>query len=187
MTSRAEQIALALNEQRDAFRSFMTSRVGSDADDILQNSLIKALTHADNLTEPGHATAWFYRVLRNAVVDHYRSRGSARQRDDALGTLLHTLGEDMEAAPDWEAQLCGCLGSVMDSLPARSAELLRRVDLNGESVQDVAAAMQLTTNNVSVILHRARAQLRDKLVIFCGACADGACLDCDCEKTDANL
>lgn len=68
----------------------------------------------------------------------------------------------------------------MNTLKPQHAALLRRVDLNGESVQDAAKALKMTANNASVILHRARKELRTRLEAFCGACADGACLDCDC-------
>ena len=71
-------------------------------------------------------------------------------------------------------------GSVVGTLKPQHAELLRRVDLNGESVQDAARALKLTPNNASVTLHRARKELRSRLEAFCGACAEGACLDCNC-------
>lgn len=181
MSRRADQIAQALNAQREAFRAFLVARVGSaaEADDILQNNLLKALQRSGDLQDDAKLTAWFYQMLRNAVIDHYRSRAAGRRRDDTLGTTLAALGEDI-APPDWEAQLCGCLGSVVDTLKPAHAELLRRVELNGESVQDAARALKITPNSASVTLHRARKELRDKLRAFCGACADGACLDCDC-------
>lgn len=181
MSRRAGQIAQALNAQREAFRAFLVARVGSaaEADDILQNNLLKALQRSGDLQDDAKLTAWFYQMLRNAVIDHYRSRAAGRRRDNTLGTTLAALGEDI-APPDWEAQLCGCLGSVVDTLKPAHAELLRRVELNGESVQDAARALKITPNSASVTLHRARKELRDKLRAFCGACADGACLDCDC-------
>lgn len=187
MASRAETIANALNEQGAAFKAFLAARVGSDAEaeDLLQNGIIKALRHADDLRDDSRLTPWFYQLLRNAVVDHYRSRGSARRRDEALGDLIAALGEDIAAAPKgWEPQICGCLGGVIDTLKPREAGLLRRVELEGMSVKDAAKAMKLTPNNASVMLHRARKELRKRLEAFCGACADGACLDCDCARTE---
>lgn len=183
MADRSDQLATALNEQRTAFKAFLTARVGNEAEaeDILQNGLLKALRHADELHDDTKITAWFYRLLRHAVIDHYRARGARRRREDVLGTTIAALGEDVTAAPKaWEAQLCACLGGVVDTLKPTQAALLRRVDLNGESVQAAAKALRLTPNNASVTLHRARAELRVKLQAFCGACADGACLDCDC-------
>jgi len=183
MARRADQLASALNDQRSAFRTFLVARVGSEAEaeDILQNGLLKAVQRAGELQDDTKLTAWFYQLLRNSIVDHYRTRGARRRRDDALGTLIASLGEDVDPLPkSWEAQLCGCLGSVVDTLKPQHAELLRRVDLNGESVQDAARALKMTPNNASVRLHRARKELRTRLEAFCGACAEEACLDCNC-------
>lgn len=176
------QISIALNAERDAFRAFVLARVGNaaDAEDILQNGLVRALRHG-NEVDPGKATAWFYRLLRNSIIDHYRSRAADRRRQDGATTLLSALGEDVVATPGWEKQLCRCLGGVADTLPKNQGALLRLVDLEGRPVADAARELGVTSNNASVTLHRARKELRVRLQAFCGACADGACLDCDCE------
>lgn len=184
MSNKANQLATALNEQRNAFRAFLVARVGSEAEaeDILQNSLLKAFRRAGDLHDDTKLTAWFYQLLRHAVVDYYRAHGAARRRDDAHSQLVARLGDDVAPAPKaWDAQICACLGSVVDTLKPPHAELLRRVDLNGESVQAVARALRMTPNNASVTLHRARKELRSRLEAFCGACAAGACLDCNCQ------
>lgn len=186
MAKRDEIIAAELNRQREAFKGFLVARLGSEAEaeDILQNGLLKALQHADTLHDDAKATAWFYRLLRNALVDHYRARSATHRKIDAWGTLLTSLGEDIASAPaDLNHQLCACLGSVIDTLKPQHTALLRRVDLDGESVQAAAHALGMTPNNASVTLHRARKELREKLTAFCGACAKGACLDCDCSPT----
>jgi len=177
----------ALNAQRTAFKAFVASRVGpiADAEDILQNSLAKAVRSADTLHDPGKARAWFYQLLRNAIIDHHRSRSAMARRDDSLGELMIALQETSAPPAAWEPQLCACLDGVVDTLKPQSAELLRRVDLNEESVQDAAHALRLTPNHASVILHRARKDLRARLETFCGDCATAACLDCDCAERDA--
>lgn len=185
MPSRADRIALELNNQREAFKAFLVARVGSEAEaeDILQNGLVKALRSADAISTDGKASAWFYRLLRNAIVDHYRNKGARRRRDEALGDMLHALNEDVGSPPpEWEARICACVGGVIESLGGKQADLLRRVDLAGEPVQAVAKDLGMTPNNASVTLHRARQKLREKLEAFCGACADGACLDCTCAR-----
>ncbi len=187
MLSPAQKIADALNAQRQAFRAFLVSRVGNEAeaDDLLQTSLIKALRHADEIDDETKLSAWFYRVLRRALIDHYRSQHTRRARDDAWATLTTDLADHPASAPPgWEPQLCACLGPVIDSLPPGDAELVRRVDLHGEAVQHAAAALQMTPNHASVALHRARRALRTRLEAFCGACADHACLDCDCAPVE---
>ena len=181
-TRSTAQLVAALNAQRAEFKAFLTARVGdaAEAEDILQNGLVKALRHGDEVRETEKVTAWFYQLLRRAVIDHYRARGAARRRDDALGQLVAALEEDVATAQVFEAKLCTCLGGVVDTLKPTQAELLRRVDLQGESVQDAARALGLTANHASVTLHRARKDLRAKLEAFCGDCAANACLDCDC-------
>ena len=172
-------VAAALLAHRRAFKAFLISRVGNpaDAEDLLQNGLIKALQRADELKDGEKSVAWFYQILRHAVIDHARSRGAARQRDDAWAADAVTLARDAEA----DRVLCGCFENLLPALKPAQAELLRRVDLQGESVTAAANALGLTANNASVTLYRARAELRKKLQEFCGACADGACLDCDCD------
>lgn len=184
MTTDPAALVAALNAQRGAFKAFLAARVGSEAEaeDILQNGLVKALQRAGELRDDNKLTAWFYQLLRHAVTDHYRTKGAARRRDDALGTLVTALEQDVETAQAFEAKLCTCLGGVVDTLKPQHADLLRRVDLNGEAVQDAARALGLTPNNASVTLHRARKELKTRLEAFCGDCADGACLDCDCNE-----
>ncbi len=171
-------VATALLAHRSAFKAFLIARVGNaaDAEDLLQNGLMKALQRADELKDGEKSIAWFYQILRHAIIDHARSRGAARRRDEAWSNDAALAPDDREA----EQQICRCFESLIPSLKPAHAELLTRVELRGESVAAAAAALGITANNASVTLHRARAELRAKLVDFCGSCADGACLDCDC-------
>jgi RNA polymerase sigma-70 factor (ECF subfamily) len=170
-------VTAALLAQRHVFKAFLTARVGNEADaeDLLQNGLVKALQRSGEIKDGEKAVAWFYRVLRNVIVDHVRSRTAANRRDDAWATDAITLNEDPEA----ERQLCSCFQKLLPTLKPTNAELLRRVELDGQSVSAAAAALGMTANNASVTLHRARTELRGKLMDFCGDCA---CLNhCDCD------
>lgn len=173
--------AAALLAQRAAFKAFLAARVGNDADaeDLLQHGLAKALRHAAEIKDTERAVAWFYQLLRNVVIDHARSRAAARQRDDAWAADAGTLASPAGAAAA-EREICGCFERLLDTLKPAHAELLRRVELHGDSVSAAARALGITANNASVTLHRARAELRKKLEAFCGPCAETACLDCDC-------
>jgi RNA polymerase sigma factor (sigma-70 family) len=133
------------------------------------------LQRADEVKDGEKAVAWFYRVLRNVVIDHVRSRNAAAQRDDAWAASSVALADD----PETERHICACFEKLLPALKPAHAELLRRVELRGESVSAAASALGMTPNNASVTLHRARGELRTKLTDFCGDCA---CLDdCGCE------
>lgn len=173
----AREVTARLLAHRNAFKGFLASRVGNaaDAEDLLQNGLVKALSRADEVQDGEKAVAWFYQILRNAIVDHVRSRKAAARRDDLWAADAATLADDAEA----ERQICTCFDRLLPTLKPTHAELIRRVELQGEAVAAVAASLGLTPNNASVTLHRARAELRTKLLTFCGDCR---CLNiCECD------
>jgi RNA polymerase sigma-70 factor (ECF subfamily) len=176
-TTGPADVAAALLAHRPVFKAFVVSRVGNeaDADDLLQNGLVKALQRAGELKDDEKAIAWFYQILRNAIVDHLRSRSAATRRDDAWVNDATALKDDADAY----RHLCGCFEKLLPALKPMHAELLRRVELQEQSVAQAAIALGITANNASVTLHRARAELRRQLTDFCGSCA---CLDnCECE------
>ncbi len=166
----------SLLAQRSRFRAFLISRLGNeaDADDVLQNSLLKAMRSAGDVGDEQKLTAWFYRLLQNALIDHVRSRTASARRDDAW--MTDTVPRDEEA----EKTACACVAGLLTDLKPRDAELLRRVELNDEEVAEVARSLGLKAGAASVALHRARTTLRRRLEEFCGDCAKGEYLDCDC-------
>jgi RNA polymerase sigma-70 factor (ECF subfamily) len=170
-------LAATLLAHRSAFKAFLISRVGNDADaeDVLQHGLIKALQNSSELRDGEKSIAWFYRILRRTIIDHARQRNAARLRDNAWAT-----DDALTPSTDDERSLCRCFAPLIAELRPKHSDLLRLVELDGRSVSAAAIALGITANSASVTLHRARAELRAKLEAVCGACADRACLDCDC-------
>ena len=167
--------------RRAEFRGWIATRLGgnhAEAEDVLQHGLIKALASAHTLRDDERLVPWFYQLLRHALVDHVRARRAVTQREERWTTESHALARDNAEA---ERILCRCLEPLIDTLPGDQAELIRRAELNNEPVKHIAASLGLTPNAASAALHRARANLRAKLVSFCSDCASGACLDCTCE------
>lgn len=168
------------------FLQFLERRVGNRAvaEDILQDAFVKGIGRVETLRNEESATAWFYRSLRNALIDHYR-RGGASER--ALAAVAAEFDEAQ--APDVELQdaVCKCVSRLADTLKPEYAEALRRVEVDGLSVQSFAAEAGITPNNAAVRLFRARKALKKQLEVSCGTCASHGCLDCNCgeEKADS--
>jgi RNA polymerase sigma-70 factor (ECF subfamily) len=163
------------------FLAFLERRVGSrdEAEDILQEAFVRSLDRAPPATDSTSAVAWFYRVLRNALTDHYRRRDSRARAIDRLGGEIDaSTGPDL----DLEAVVCACVMGLLETLKPEYAAALRRVDLDGSSVRDYAEATGITPGNAGVRLHRAREALRKQLVRCCGTCLEHGCLDCVCRK-----
>lgn len=161
------------------FLDFVSRRVGdpATAEDILQEAFVRGIDRADQVRDGESAVAWFYRLLRNAVIDHYRRQASARRRDDAIEREL-----GMAEAFDEEAagEICACVRELAGTLEPSYAEALRRVDVDGLAVNAFAAEAGISANNAGVRLHRARAALRERVRQSCGTCATHGCLDCSC-------
>lgn len=179
----ARGVLEALVDNHSRFLAFLEKRVGRRevAEEILQEAFVRSIDRGASLRDGELATAWFYRLLRNALADHYRRRG-------AEGRALESVAAQPEppvTSPDEElaATVCGCVGVLLDALKPEYASALRRVDLEGASVQDYAAEASVTPNNAGVRLHRARAALKRSLVQSCGTCATHGCLDCHCGPT----
>lgn len=167
----------ALVENHRAFLRFLERRVGSRdvAEDILQSAFGRAVEHAEELRDES-AVAWFYRVLRNAVTDHFRRADVARRGDAALAREV-----EAEVAPEEiRDAICGCVRTLARTLKPEYAEALERVDVDGMAVKDFAVASGITAGNAGVRLSRARAALRRQVFASCGTCAEHGCLDCHC-------
>ncbi len=170
-----------LVDSHDQFLRFLQSRLGSReaAEDVLQAAFVKSLERGDEIRERESATAWFYRVLRNAVIDHHR-----RQAVDvrALKTKAREAMDVDAPDPELERAVCQCLKGIIPTLKREYADILQKVEMEGAAVTDVAKAENLMPNNAMVRLHRARKALQSRLVQTCGTCTEHGCLNCTCGK-----
>jgi RNA polymerase sigma-70 factor (ECF subfamily) len=169
---------LAANHAR--FLGFLERRVGGRdlAEEILQDAFVRGLAHAQTVQSSESTVAWFYRLLRNALVDHHRRQDSERRALQAVATAPTAPA----ALPDEELMntVCDCVVDMLSTLKPAYAEAVRAVDMNGASVSAFAAGAGITPGNAAVRVHRARQALRRRIEESCGTCAEHACLDCDC-------
>jgi RNA polymerase sigma-70 factor (ECF subfamily) len=176
----APDVLDVLVDNHRRFLAFLERRVGSReaAEDILQEAFVRSLERADTLRDQGAVIPWFYRLLRNAIVDHYRRTGA---EDRALEQYAGR--EDVAvpaAAEELHAQVCACVAALVDTLKPEYAAVIKRVDLDGLGVAEFAREAGITPNNAGVRLHRAHEALRRQLALSCDTCATHGCLDCQC-------
>lgn len=167
----------ALLQHLNAFVGFARARTGDPelAADLVQECLLKAL-RADTMPEDGEGTVtWFYRILRHAIIDAHRRRTTR----DKIAEAFTREPPEFAGLEEKEA-VCQCVMKLLPTLPKSDAELLRRVDLEGESVTEMARATDQRVNTLNVRLLRARLRLREQVEQVCRTCATHGCLDCDC-------
>lgn len=172
---RKEPLLLGLARRRDEFLKFLRSRTPPDIEpeDVFQQALVIATRKIGQVREADRVNAWFFKILRNVAADEY---ARWRFREEKMQQLEET------DVPLVEPLFCTCSLKLMETLPDAYADVLRRIDIGEETIEEVARATATTTNNVTVRLHRARKALRARLLEVCGTTSLRACLDCACNE-----
>ena len=170
-----------LLERRSEFLSFVEKRIGNraTAEDILQEAFSRGIGHVESLRNDETVIGWFYRVLRNAVIDHYRRSASA---STALARFAAEVRANEEAGPEIQGEICKCIARLASDLKPDYAEALQMVEIEDAPVKDFAEKAGISAGNARVRLFRAREALRKRVIESCAACATHGCTDCDCQR-----
>jgi RNA polymerase sigma-70 factor (ECF subfamily) len=143
---------------------------------------VKGLERGGEVRDEESVVAWFYRILRNAVIDHYRHRASADRAMEGFGKEFAT--KEAPAA-ELKSEICACILGLLETLKPDYRDALRTVDLDERSLNDLAEQAGITSGNAAVRVHRAREALRKQVRVVCGSCAEHGCLDCHCQATNS--
>ena len=150
-------------------RAFIRSRVGAEADaeDLLQEVFLKIHQEACSVKDQEKVQAWVYRIARNAVTDHYRSRS---RRAWAAEVPVEQVVEQMagdEDHGDVHEEVLGWLEPMIEELPPSYGEALRLADIEGLAQREVAERLGLTLSGAKSRVQRARRQLGEILAACC--------------------
>lgn len=166
---------LLMRAQDVAWR-FSTSVCGGadDAEDAMQEALIKTYRYVGSLREPEAFKPWLYRTVRNACLMGRRKRAGEPARlkslDEVLpgpdGPLQHDA-PDPRKTPEQLADNAGLRRRLRKALaalppPYRAVVFLR--EMEGLSTREVAKVLGISEDSVKTRLHRARIQLQGDLI-----------------------
>lgn len=162
------------------FLAFLERRIGNraHAEDVLQDAFVRGLPKM-NAVEPEAVVGWFYQVLRNALIDLARRRGTS---EAALEKLAKELGDELEPSPDTRNAICQCVGELAKNLKPEYAEAIAAIEVEGHTLAEFADQAGITANNAAVRVHRARESLKKQVKACCGSCAEHGCVDCTCKR-----
>ena len=137
-------------------RAFAVSLTGSfdRADDLVQDTLLRALSHIDRFERGTNLNAWLFTILRNLFHSEYRKR--KREVEDVDGTYAARL----KTAPDQGSWLdFQDFRTALAKLPADQREALLLVGAQGFSYEDAAHIMGCAIGTVKSRVNRARMRL----------------------------
>ena len=144
-----------------------------DAEDAMQEALIKTYRYVGRIREPDAFRPWLYRTVRNACLMGRRKKAGEPARLQSLNEVLP--GRDGGARPDAphpgknpeqladNAGLRRRLRKALRKLPGSYRAIVFLREMEGLSTREVAKVMGISEENVKTRLHRARVQLQADL------------------------
>ncbi len=139
--------------------AFVSRRVGADrtlAEDLVQDTWMRAIAVWPVRGVPDEPLAWLITVARNAIVSHYR-----RTRPQLVDPALLDL-EAVSAVPT-EPDRAAVVAWGLSRIRRRHADVLEAFYFDERSVRDIAHERGLTERAVEARLRRARAVLKKAL------------------------
>jgi RNA polymerase sigma-70 factor (ECF subfamily) len=142
------------------------------AEDILQETFIKAYQAIDGFEGRAHISTWLYRIAHNAVLMRLRkekSRPTLQSLEDEVELEVLSVAGEGEDTPErqlLQTELMEKMDQALDNLSEalRIAFVLR--DIQGLSTAETAEVLELSETAVKSRLHRARLALRAELAPY---------------------
>lgn len=165
---------LLVRAQEVAYRfSLLVCGHADDADDAMQEALLKTYRFASQIKEPAAFRTWLYRTVKNACLISRRKRvhepAHLMSLDEAMigqdGSVQTMDVPDRGPRPDEVAANSSLRRTLRRALQTLSPEFRVIVflrEIEGLSTRDVATVVGISEANVKTRLHRARLLLRDR-------------------------
>jgi RNA polymerase sigma-70 factor (ECF subfamily) len=142
----------------------------AEAEDLTQDTFLRAYRRRDTLRDEGAQTAWLYRIATHVSLDRlrqYARRAPKESYDDIdqvdipepdAPSLQRTIERD---------EMSGCVQSYLNSLPDSYRAVILLHDMHELTASEIANLLGESLANVKIRLHRARIKLRAALEAGC--------------------
>jgi RNA polymerase sigma-70 factor, ECF subfamily len=141
-------------------RAFAVSLSGSmhTADDLVQDTLLKAWSHSDKFMEGTNIRAWLFTILRNTYFSLYRRRGREVQDTDGIYSSKVAVAGEQDGAID-----LADFRLALAKLPEEQREVLIMVGATGLSYEEAAEVCSVAVGTIKSRVNRARTKLAELL------------------------
>jgi RNA polymerase sigma-70 factor, ECF subfamily len=150
------------------------TRNREDAEDVVQETMLRAFRSFATYQPGTHFKAWFFRILTNCCISRHRSRRgevTMSELEDGPQLYLYRKGRELSVLADGPDPALSTLGrleaeqvaSALQALPDEFRVVATLYFVEDLRYQDIAAALDLPIGTVRSRLHRARRILQVKL------------------------
>jgi RNA polymerase sigma-70 factor (ECF subfamily) len=169
LSARFERDVIPLRDllYRHAFRM---SHNHADAEDLVQETVLRAYTHFDSFRSGTNLKGWLLRILTNTYINSYRKKRRQPTQYSAEGLTDQYLTEanarsalsELRSAEDHALDLLpdNDIKAAMQALPGKYREVVYYADVEGFRYKEIAALTNIPHGTVMSRLHRGRRQLR---------------------------
>jgi RNA polymerase sigma-70 factor (ECF subfamily) len=159
----------------DVLYNFALRMTGNpdDAEDLLQDTYLKAYRFWDKFEKGTNSRAWLFRIMKNSYINRYRKE--VREPDTVdygdIEEFYDSIRDESTETTDLEERLFGNLldddvAKALESLPPDFRTVVILCDIEGFTYEEIANFVDCPIGTVRSRLHRGRKMLRAKLIEY---------------------
>ncbi len=144
-----------------------------DADDLVQETFLKAFRFIDKYEEGTNAKAWLFKILKNAYINQYRKESKKPIQVDYAESTVYKEEEEGQYSSYFDLReeifdnmMGDEVSTAMNSLPEDFRSVIWLCDIEGFSYEEIAKIIEIPIGTVRSRLFRARNMLKDKLKAY---------------------
>ena len=163
-----------ISAYRNRVYQYFLSKTGSRhmSNDLTQDVFVKVLDRWDQLQSINDINAWIFRISRNALIDFYRKHNRSKEVAQVEFEMENTT--NISNQNDWMDSMLECQNDFLQNLDIQTAELIRKVDLEGVSQKELALDLGIAYPTIRSKVQRGRAQLKQMFLDACDMEYDSA-------------
>lgn len=142
----------------------------ADADDLVQETYMKAFKFMDKYEKGTNAKAWLFKILKNAYINEYRKKVKSPQKVDVddVGLVKTTENQNERLKADlrddiYTNEMGDEITRAMDKLPEDFKTVILLCDIEGFSYEEMSKIIDIPVGTIRSRLFRARNALKELL------------------------
>lgn len=150
--------------------AFRLTNDEDDANDLVQDTYMKAFRFINSFQQGTNAKAWLFRILKNSFINDYRKKSKQPAKVDyqEVETTYNSESTDSETTTDLRTETVQDMigdevATALNSLPVDFRTVIILCDIEGFTYEEMAKILDIPIGTVRSRLHRARNLLKEKL------------------------